>query len=46
MDWAAGGPTDADMLYFACGPGHTDINHAHHPEDLLRTDPDPPAEAS
>ena len=67
LDWAAGGPTDADMLYFACGPDHTqitngrwhttvtdtgrlawtngtrppEINHAHHPEELLRNDPDP-----
>ncbi len=67
LDWAAGGPTDADMLYFACGPDHAaltkgrwhttvtdrgrlawtngtrppDINHAHHPEELLRNDPDP-----
>ncbi|BBY95982.1 hypothetical protein MGALJ_56510 [Mycobacterium gallinarum] len=68
VDWAAGGATDADMLFFACGPDHTavskgrwhttitdtgrlawtngtrppDINHAHHPEELLRSDPDPP----
>jgi hypothetical protein len=66
-DWAAGGATDADMLFFACGPHHADIsngrwrttvtnsgrlawtdgtrppeiNHAHHPEELLRSDPDP-----
>ena len=66
VDWAAGGPTDADMLFFACGPDHTEvskgrwrttvsedgrlawtdgtrppeINHAHHPEELLRSDPD------
>jgi hypothetical protein len=66
-DWAAGGATDADMLFFACGPDHADIsngrwrttvtesgrlawtngarppeiNHAHHPEELLRRDPDP-----
>jgi Domain of unknown function (DUF222) len=65
-EWAAGGATDADLLYFACGPDHklisdghwqtivtkegrlawTDgttpprINHAHHPEELLRNDPD------
>ncbi|BBZ16878.1 13E12 repeat family protein [Mycolicibacterium gadium] len=70
VDWAAGGPTDADMLFFACGPDHTavsegrwqttvtdsgrlawtdgtrppGINHAHHPEELLRSDPDPPDE--
>ena len=68
MDWAGGGPTDADMLFFACGPDHDrltkgywqttitdtgrlawtngthppDINHAHHPDELLRSDPDPP----
>jgi len=67
-DWAHGGRTDADKLYFACGPDHgmasrgelhttvtasgrlgwTDgsgppaINHAHHPDELLRGDPDPP----
>jgi hypothetical protein len=67
VDWAAGGATDADMLYFACGPDHAavstgrwhttvtdtarlawtngtrppEINHAHHPEELLRDDPDP-----
>jgi hypothetical protein len=72
VDWAAGGPTDADMLFFACGPDHKlvsegrwrtevtdsgrlawtdgttppDINHAHHPDELLRGDPDPPDEAS
>ncbi len=69
-DWAAGGATDADLLFFACGPDHGDvskgrwqttvtdsgrlawtdgtrppeINHAHHPEELLRSDPDPPGE--
>ena len=69
-DWAAGGRTDADKLYFACGCDHggasrgdwhttvtdtgrlgwTDgtgppqINHAHHPEELLHGDPDPPDE--
>ncbi|OBY30764.1 HNH endonuclease, partial [Mycolicibacter kumamotonensis] len=68
--WAKGGRTDADKLYFACGPDHTDategrqhtivtetgrlgwtngtspprINHAHHPEELLHGDPDPPEE--
>lgn len=67
-DWAAGGATDADMLFFACGPDHggvskgrwqttvtdtgrlawtdgtrpPEINHAHHPEELLRSDPDDP----
>lgn len=66
--WADGGVTDADALYFACGPDHTlvtdghlhttvteqgrlawtdgttppEINHAHHPDELLRGDPDPP----
>jgi hypothetical protein len=67
-DWARGGRTDADKLFFACGCDHggasrgdwhtevTDggrvgwtngngppqINHAHHPEELLHGDPDPP----
>ena len=71
-DWASGGPTNADTLFFACGPDHraltdarmhttitntgrlawTDttttphptpqINHAHHPDELLHGDPDPP----
>ena len=66
--WAAGGATNADTLFFACGPDHKgvtdgdwetvvtdtgrlawtngttppDINHAHHPEELLRGDTDPP----
>jgi hypothetical protein len=67
-DWAAGGTTDADTLFFACAPDHglatsghqqttvtdtgrlawtdgtkpPEINHAHHPEELLRGDTDPP----
>ncbi|KUH94332.1 13E12 repeat family protein [Mycobacterium sp. IS-3022] len=67
-DWAMGGPTDADHLFFACGPDHklatdghyataiTDtgrlawtngtsppqVNRIHDPEELLRSDPDPP----
>jgi hypothetical protein len=67
-DWADGGRTDADTLFFACGPDHAtasrgeldtrvvdggrlgwtdgtgppEINHAHHPDELLRGDPDPP----
>jgi hypothetical protein len=67
-DWAAGGSTDADTLFFACGPDHQritdghyhttvtatgrlawtdattppEINHAHHPEELLHTNTDPP----
>ncbi len=67
-DWAAGGPTDADTLFFACAPDHKlltaghhsatvttagrlawtnsqsppQINHAHHAEELLQADPDPP----
>jgi hypothetical protein len=66
--WQPAGRTDADALYFACGPDHklltdghysttvtdqgrlawTDgttpprINRAHHPEELLRGDVDPP----
>jgi len=69
-DWAAGGATDADKLFFACGPDHKrasdgdyqttvtdtgrlawsdgtkppEINHVHHPEELLRGDSDPPEE--
>ena len=67
-DWHLDGRTDADMLFFACGPDHTEltngrwhtivteagrlawtdgtnppaVNHAHHPDELLRGDPDPP----
>ncbi|BBY35162.1 hypothetical protein MMIN_32230 [Mycolicibacter minnesotensis] len=65
--WARDGKTNADELYFGCGPDHggatrgdlltvvtkqgrlawTDgtappqINHLHHPEELLNSDPDP-----
>ncbi|MGO9158577.1 13E12 repeat family protein [Mycobacterium sp.] len=67
-DWAKGGRTDADKLFFACGCDHgaasrgeqrtevtesgrlgwtdgsgpPEINRAHHPDELLRGDPDPP----
>ncbi|OBG67225.1 HNH nuclease [Mycobacterium sp. E1715] len=67
-DWADGGQTDADKLFFACGCHHAaasrdewrtevtddgrlgwtegngppEVNHAHHPDELLRGDPDPP----
>jgi hypothetical protein len=67
-DWARGGHTDADTLFFACGGHHgmatrgelhtevtqtgrlgwtdgtgpPDINHAHHPDELLHQDPHPP----
>jgi hypothetical protein len=67
-DWARGGRTDADKLYFLCGGDHgmvtrgevgtqvmengrlgwtdgtgpPEINYAHHPEELLRGDSDPP----
>src|SRR6478736_3480506 len=67
-DWTPHGATDADKLFFACGPGHKrvtdghyhtsltdtgrlawtdgttppDINHAHHPEQLLHGNTDPP----
>jgi hypothetical protein len=69
-DWARGGRTDADTLYFACGTNHgmasrgelrtqvvngrlgwtdgtgpPEINHAHHPDELLRRDPDPPTDS-
>jgi hypothetical protein len=68
-DWARGGRTDADTLYFACNANHAmatrgelhtqvingrlgwtdgtsppEINHAHHPDELLRADPDPPTD--
>jgi hypothetical protein len=68
-DWSRGGQTDADKLFFACGPDHgaasrgelhtvvtdtgrlgwtdgtgpPEINHAHHPDELLHRDPDPPS---
>jgi hypothetical protein len=71
-DWAQGGRTDADTLFFACGCHHAgasrgewrtevtrggrlgwtngngppEINHAHHPDELLRGDPDPPRKDS
>ncbi|WP_374022465.1 13E12 repeat family protein [Mycobacterium sp. HNNTM2301] len=67
-DWAGGGQTDADKLFFACGCDHAaasrgdwrtevtddgrlgwtdgdgppEVNRAHHPDELLRGDPDPP----
>ena len=67
-EWANGGRTDADKLFFGCGPDHAmatrgelrthvtktgrlgwtdgtrapEINHAHHPDELLRGDPAPP----
>jgi len=67
-DWHPNGATDADKLFFACGPDHDliskghwqttvtdtgrlgwtdgtgppEINHAHHPDELLRNDPDSP----
>jgi len=70
QDWIAGGRTDADKLFFACGCDHggasrgewrtvvsdngrlgwtdgsgpPEINHAHHPDELLPGDPDPPDE--
>lgn len=70
-DWADGGRTDADRLFFACGCDHSaasrgewrtlvtdsgrlgwtdgsgppEINHAHHPHELLRGNPDPPEAA-
>jgi hypothetical protein len=69
-DWARGGQTDADSLFFACGPDHAmasrgelttkvtdrgrlawtdgtgppEVNHAHHPDEILRDDPDPVAD--
>lgn len=70
-DFGRGGATDADKLFFGCGPDHArvsrgqlrtevteggrlgwsdgtgapEINHAHHPEELLHNDPDPPENA-
>ena len=67
-DWGMDGPTDADHLFFACGPDHKlateghytttitesgrlawtngtsppQVNRIHHPEELLRSDSDPP----
>ncbi len=64
-DWAQGGQTDADKLFFACGCDHgvasrgelrtvvtnsgrlgwtdgsepPEVNHAHHPDELLHGDP-------
>jgi hypothetical protein len=68
-EFARGGRTDADQLYFLCGCDHgmttraesqtrvvngrlgwsdgtgpPEINHAHHPDELLRGDRDPPEE--
>jgi Domain of unknown function (DUF222) len=71
-EWARGGCTNADELYFLCGQDHgivsrgeastvvteggrlgwtdgsgpPEINRAHHPDELLRGDPDPPGEAA
>jgi hypothetical protein len=67
-DWARGGSTAADKLFFACGADHgmasrgelrtrvvdgrlgwtggagpLEINHTHHPDELLRGGSDPPA---
>lgn len=70
-EWVPSGVTNADSLFFACGPDHKlltekrwrtevtdtgrlawtdgirppEVNHAHHPEELLRSDPDPPDSA-
>jgi hypothetical protein len=70
-EFARGGRTDADQLYFLCGCDHgittraesqtrvvdgrlgwtdgsgpPEINHAHHPDELLRGGPDPPGEVA
>ena len=34
--------TDNGRLGWTDGNGPPQINHAHHPEELLRGDPDPP----
>jgi hypothetical protein len=67
-EWSPDGRTDADCLFFACGPDHKlitdghyqtsvtdtgrlawtdgttppEVNHAHHPEELLHGNTDPP----
>ncbi len=67
-EWADGGQTDSDKLFFACGSDHRaatrgewrtvvtdsgrlgwtdrnglpEVNHAHHPDELLVGDLDPP----
>jgi hypothetical protein len=37
--------TDSGRLGWTDGSGPAVINHAHHPDELLRGDPDPPGEA-
>jgi hypothetical protein len=34
--------TDSGRLGWTDGTGAPEINHAHHPDELLRGDPDPP----
>jgi hypothetical protein len=36
--------TETGRLGWTDGTGPPQINHAHHPEELLHTDPDPPKE--
>jgi hypothetical protein len=38
--------TDSGRLGWTDGTGPPEINHAHHPDELLRGDPDPPEEAA
>jgi hypothetical protein len=38
--------TDSGRLGWTDGTGPPEINHAHHPDELLRGDPDPPKEAA
>jgi hypothetical protein len=38
--------TDSGRLGWTDGTGPPEINHAHHPDELLRSDPDPPQEAA
>jgi hypothetical protein len=38
--------TDSGRLGWTDGSGPPEINHAHHPDELLRGDPDPPKEAA
>ncbi|MDG5485943.1 HNH nuclease, partial [Mycolicibacterium gadium] len=34
--------TDTGRLAWTDGTRPPEVNHAHHPEELLRSDPDPP----
>ena len=36
-DWAAGGATDADSLFFACAPDHRLVTNGHHQTTVTDT---------